>query len=122
VGRRGDLQCRLSHAGALVKRTDLDDLMDELQRGKVYECSLRDPKFRLDGLQHGEEIYIDPRPAILETLCHELLHRRHPRLGERAVTKEARRLLSTMGDADIARWWRAYSRIKKRGVPVDVED
>lgn len=101
---------------------DLDDLLDELQRGKVYECSLRDPHFRLDGLQAGDAIYIDPRPAILETLCHELLHRRKPRWGERRVTRESRRLLSKMSDADVALWWARYQKIRKRGRPVEVED
>lgn len=101
---------------------DLDDLMDELQRGRVYECSLRDPNWRLDGLQHGEAIYIDPRPAILETLCHELLHRRKPRWSERRVTREARVLLSKMSEQDLAHWWRRYNVIKRKGRPVDVED
>lgn len=101
---------------------DLDDLWDELQRGKVYECTLRDPAWRLDGLQHGEAIYIDPRPAILETLVHELLHRRKPRWSERRVTTEARSLLSKMDDAQIARWWAKYRAVKRKGRPVDVED
>ena len=101
---------------------DLDDLMDELQRGQVYECSLRDPRFRLDGLQHGQAIYIDPRPAIIETLVHELLHRRKPRWSERRVTREARTLLSKMGDSELARWWNRYNSIKRKGRPVDVED
>lgn len=101
---------------------DLDDLMDELNRGKVFECSLRDPNWRLDGLQHGEAIYIDPRPAILETLVHELLHRRKPQWSERRVTREARLLLSKMSDGDMARWWRRYAAVKRKGRPVDVED
>lgn len=101
---------------------DLDDLMDELNRGKVYECTLRDPSWRLDGLQHGQAIYIDPRPAILETLVHELLHRRKPRWSERRVSQEARTLLSKMGDTELALWWRRYNAIKRKGRPVDVID
>ena len=100
---------------------DLEDLWDELQRGKVIECSLRDPSWRLDGLQDGETIYIDPRPAIIETLCHELIHRRKPRWSERRVTSEARRLLSRMDEADLATWWRRYQRVKRKGRPVEVE-
>lgn len=101
---------------------DLDDLHDELLRGRVFECSLRDPKFRLDGLQHGDAIYIDPRPAILETLVHELLHRRKPRWAERRVNREARRILSKMTEEEIALWYRRYNAIKRKGRPVDVED
>lgn len=100
----------------------LDDLYDELQRGKVYECSLRDPKWQLDGFQEGECIYIDPRTSILETLVHELIHRRHPRLGERTVTTAARRLLGRMSEADKARWWRAYRRIKRRKQPKAIDE
>ena len=96
--------------------------MDELRRGKVYECTLRDPSWRLDGLQHGEAIYIDPRPAILETLVHELLHRRKPQWSERRVNREARMILSKMSEPEIALWWRKYNAIKRKGRPVDVED
>jgi hypothetical protein len=99
----------------------LDDLAEELARGNVYECSLRDPKFRLDGLQDGEKVYIDPRPAIIETLLHELIHRMRRTWGERRVTKEARRLLSTMADADLALFWSRYQRIKKRSRPVEID-
>lgn len=100
----------------------LDDLFDELQRGKIYECSLRDPRWRLDGLQSGESIYIDPRPAIIETLVHELLHRRKPRWRERRVTREARRLLSRMGETELQTWWVRYQRVRRKVRPVDVED
>ena len=100
----------------------LEDLHHDLTRGRIYECTLRDPKWRLDGLQSGENIYIDPRPAILETLFHELTHRLRPRWSERRVRDESRRLLSRMDEADIARWWRAYQRVKKKARPVEVED
>lgn len=98
---------------------DLEDLYDELLRGRIFECSLRDPSFRLDGLQHGDAIYIDPRPAIIETLFHELTHRRRPRWSERRVTKESQRILSKMSDDDLATWWRRYQKAKRKGRPVD---
>lgn len=101
---------------------DLEDLLDELHRGKVYECSLRSKTWQHDGLLDGETIYVDPRPAILETLIHELLHRRKPRWGERRVTQEARALVVRMDEATTAKWWKAYSRVKKRGPAVDIED
>ena len=100
---------------------DLDDLYDELQRGKVYECSLRDPSAILDGLQSGEAIYIDPRPAIIETLVHELLHRHKPRWCERRVNKEARALLSRMTESDLATWYRRYNAVKRKARPLNVE-
>jgi len=100
---------------------DLDGLWDELHRGKVWECSLRDPKWHLDGLQSGEHVYIDPRSSVLETLIHELIHRRHPRLGERVVAKTARKLLAGMTDPDKRRWWNAYRRVKRKGPPIEVD-
>ena len=107
---------------------DLDDLFDELHRGKVYECSLRGFKvngFRfvqVDGLQAGESIYIDPRPAILETLLHELLHRRKPRWTERAVSIAARNFVVKMDETTKAKWWRAYQKIKRKSCPVEPHD
>lgn len=109
---------------------ELDDLWDELQRGKIYECSLRGTSFKAnlgrplcyDGLMEGESVYIDPRPAILETVLHELLHRRKPRLGERTVERTARAMALGMDEATKAKWWRAYQRIKRKGPAVDVED
>ena len=100
----------------------LDDLWDELQRGRVWECSLRDPKFHLDGLQDGENIYIDPRPAILETLVHELLHRCKPRLGERAVIRLSHGFVMGMDEPAKNRWWRAYQRVKRKGRPVEIDE
>jgi hypothetical protein len=99
----------------------LDDLEDEARRRRVYECSLRDPKWHLDGFQCGDAIYIDPRPAILESYLHELIHRRKPRWGERAVTRMARRLIAGMDEGAMVRWWKSYNRVKRRRRPLDVE-
>lgn len=107
---------------AAVSVPDLDDLWDELRRGKVYECSLRSKSWQHDGLLDGQYIYVDPRPAILETLIHELMHRRKPRLGERRVTQAARLLVVRMDEATKRKWWQAYLRVKRKGPAVDVEE
>ena len=83
---------------------DLDDLMDELNRGRVYECSLHDPFFHLDGLQQGEQVFVDPRPAVLETVLHELLHRRKPRWGERRVRQESGTAMPEQWRT-VSSWW-----------------
>jgi len=101
---------------------DLSDLYDEMQRGAIYECALRDPKWHLDGLQSDGAVYIDPRTSILETLIHELMHRRHPRMREMAVTREARRLLGGMDETTKRKWWSAYKRIRKIRRPVTVDE
>lgn len=102
---------------------DLDDLYDEMARGRIYECSLRGSgKWQIDGFQSGETIYIDPRPAVLETVLHELLHRRKPRWTERSVGIAARNMAVRMDEATKAKWWKAYRQIRKIGRPVDVEE
>ena len=100
----------------------LDELYVELRHGRVYECSLRDAQWHIDGMQDGRNIYIDPRPAILETLLHELTHRRCPHWGERRVLRESRRLLLSMDEKTKRRWWAAYRRVKRTSVPVDTAD
>ena len=106
-----------------MTQPDLDDLWDELHRGKVYECSLYSPKAHFDGLMEGGVIYIDPRSALLETLLHELLHRLKPRWGERRVRHTAVQLMGTMKDeTSKRRWWAAYQRIKRRRSMRAVDD
>lgn len=100
---------------------DLDDLWDELGRGKVYECSLRDPYWHLDGLCEGDSVYIDQRSAILLTLIHELIHRRKPRWGERMVERSSRQLFCKLTEAEKVRWWKAYRRIKQPRRPKAIE-
>lgn|SRR3990167_1730909 len=104
-------------------KVSLDDLYDELLRGKIYECSLRDPeeKFILDGMLAGDLIYIDPRPAILETLLHELIHRLKPRLSERTVTRLAKQLVAGMDETAKVTWWKRYNRMKRKGKPVELD-
>lgn len=101
---------------------NLDDLLDELSRGRVYECSLRDKQWVLDGLTDGDTIWIDPRPAIVDTVLHECLHRLKPRWGERTVRKHTARLLGRMGERDLHRVYRAYRRVVKKRRPVDLDE
>lgn len=100
----------------------LDDLDDELRKGRVWECSLIDRGAQVEGLQDGANIYVDPRPAVLEILIHELIHRRHRSWSERRVDCAAKRLVLRMDDATKAQWWRRYQRTKRRGRPVKTSD
>ena len=100
----------------------LDELWDELQRGRIWECSLRSDTFQMLGLQMGPNVYIDPRTCILEVVLHELLHRLKPRWGERKVEREANLLMRDMSEADKRKWWVAYKKIRRIGKPVDVEE
>jgi hypothetical protein len=103
----------------------LAELAVELQNGKVVEARLRANGEHLDGLcDYGSNlIYIDPRPAIVATLLHELIHRRWRAWGEKRVLQEERRLLAHMTPEDVSRWYRMYERAKRTRLSVKrVED
>lgn len=107
-------------AAKTQERVTLEGLWAELARVRVLTCSLRDPEFHLDGMQVGRIVYIDERPAIVETLLHELIHSRFPSMSERAVLRASRKLLQTMTDAELRKWWTAYKRVRKIGRPVEL--
>ena len=104
----------------------LADLREELGKGRVVEAKLRDPNFHLDGLcDFGSDIiYIDPRPSIVLTLLHELLHRRWPSWSERRVDRESRKLFTAFTHAELSHWYRAYlkaKRARRSTVQVDLD-
>lgn len=100
----------------------VDDLWHEWDRGRFFECSLRSQRDQIDGIQQGEDIYVDPRPAILETVIHEMLHRRYRRWGEKRVRRESQRLVLSMDESTKRRWYAAYRRVVRKRAPVDCDD
>ena len=107
---------------ALTPDEILYELEQELSRGKVYEASLRSDTEVVHGLQEGEDIFVDPRQAVLGTLLHELAHRRWPKKSEAAVNRLENQLISSMDEATKIRWWRAYKKAVKKRRPKDVND
>jgi hypothetical protein len=90
----------------------------------IYEAYLEDSEGRLRvyGMtESGHDIYINPAPHILDCLLHEILHRLHPKWGERRVLLTASRMLATMDDAEVRKWHRKYEKVVRRtnGVKVD---
>jgi hypothetical protein len=61
-------------------------------------------------------------PYVVETLCHELLHRRYPSWSERRVDREAFRLVSGMTRQQLQAWYRRYNRVKRHRRPIDTDD
>lgn len=105
--------------------TLLADLRAELDRGHVTEVELVNPLEHIDGLcDHGSQrIYVNPKPAVVETLLHELLHRRWPGWSERRVDREAKRLFCGLTTREVNAWYRRYQAIaRKRRTPKRVED
>ena len=103
-------------------KTLLDDLDQEMAKGHVYEASLRSDTEVVHGLQEGFDVFVDPRPAILETLWHELLHRRWPKKSEKAVTSLARSLIAQVDESTKIKCFKRYQREKQKRRPVDVDD
>lgn len=96
----------------------LNELEQELSRSRIYEARLRKyKKSHLHGLcdQEGTSvtIWINPRPIIVETLLHELIHQRWPDWGEQQVDRAAKRALRALDDRGIDRWYRAYQQAKR---------
>lgn len=107
-----------------MNRATVEEVWAELQKGAITEADLRDPTCHLDGLcDYGSQrVYVNPKPSVVETLLHELIHRRHKRWGEKRVDYEAKRLLSMMSHAEVARWYRRYQIVaRKRKRPRIIE-
>jgi hypothetical protein len=89
-------------------------LWDELKRGNVHEADVRDEKYHLDGLCDGKRVYVNPAPGVVESLLHELCHRRFPRWSERRVLAESRRLLAKMSEREVRKWYRRFVQTAKK--------
>lgn len=97
------------------------EIREELNKGRIVETSLREDGYVLDGLcDHGNQtVYIDPAPSIVETLIHELIHRRWPSWSETRVRIESQRLLGDMTPDEVRKWYRDYLKLRKiRRTPI----
>ena len=103
--------------------TDLEaELSREFTRGGISEATIAANGEHVHGLCEGQSIVINPAPAVVDTLVHELLHRRYPRWGEKRVWKTAERLVYYMDAKDIRRWFRRYQRVKQTRRAMTLED
>ena len=107
-----------------MKRATIDEIRDEFAKGAITEADLRERGWHLDGFYNGSgHVFVNPRPSIVETLLHELIHRRWPSWREKRVDSEAKRLLSEMNHAEVAQWYQAYQKAaRKRKTPRKIED
>jgi hypothetical protein len=102
----------------------LAELAEELSRGKVYEGALLSKGQITYGMcdYNTGAVHVDPVPYVVETLLHELLHRRWPSWSERRVDREAFRLVSGMSRQQMQTWYRRYQRAKKHRRPLDTDE
>lgn len=99
------------------------ELADEFSKGKVFQAEIHSEGEVIEGLYEPSSgaVYVDPVPNVVDTLLHELLHRRYPRWGERRVSDTAHRLVTAMSDEERRVWYRRYKKAAKaRRRPVKV--
>lgn len=101
----------------------MEELADEFAKGKVFQAEIHSEGEVIEGLYEPSSgaVYVDPVPNVVDTLLHELLHRRYPRWGERRVSDTAHRLVTAMSDEERRVWYRRYKKAAKaRRRPVKV--
>lgn len=88
----------------------------ELRKGRIFEAPIVGSDDHVEGLCNWEsgEITVNPSPNVVDTLIHELLHRRYPTWSEDRVRYETWRVMRTLDNKAIAQWYRKYQRLVTR--------
>ncbi len=94
----------------------LADLEKELAKGRIYEAQIVGSPDHVEGLCNWErgDITVNPSASVVDTLIHELIHRRFPSYSEDRVLRETSRVMARLSHADVAVWYRKYKRLVKR--------
>lgn len=92
----------------MMPTATLKELREEFGRGGVRLADLVNPHAHIDGFCDfgSKRVYVNPKPSTVETLLHELLHRKYPRWSERRVDREAKELLARMSTRQVNAWYR----------------
>lgn len=69
---------------------------------------------RLDGLQEGRHIWVNPIYSIVDTVVHECLHRIQPRWKENYVRNRTSYLINRMTDDEVRALYDEYQRRVKK--------
>lgn len=98
----------------------LGEVAEELSKGRIYEATLIDPTHHLEGLcdHDAQAVVINPKVSVVDSLIHELLHRRYPTWTEARVRRETRRAMGQLSSHDVEVWYRRYRRAVKKRRPV----
>lgn len=91
-------------------------VLAEMAKGHIYERPIVGSKSHIEGLCNFEsgEVSVNPAPSVVDTLIHELLHRRFPRWSETRVREETWRVMRKLSPDDVQALHRKYKRIVKR--------
>lgn len=98
----------------------LAEVAAELAKGRIYEATLIDPTHHLEGLcdHDTQAVVINPKVSVVDSLLHELVHRRWPAWSEARVRRETRSLMGQLSSHDVDVWYRRYKRAVKKRRPV----
>jgi hypothetical protein len=98
----------------------LNELEREFKRGFIVEAHILSWGEHVEGICYYPTgmIVVDPAPNVVDTLLHELLHRRYPRWGEKRVRQTANRLVRQMDPATVRRWYRRYQKAARKAKPI----
>ena len=102
----------------------LADLWAAIGGPRVYEGFLKDDKGKhLHGLCDYERdaIFVNVKYSVVDSVVHELLHRKFPRRSERRIQQDTDAILASMTPADIAWWYRRFQVIKRPSRLVELE-
>jgi hypothetical protein len=94
----------------------VDAVSMELRNGLIFEARIiGGPDEHVEGVCRfdSQEITVNPAPNVVDTLIHELLHRRFPTWSEDRVRRETWRVMRQMTPEDVAVWYRKYKRLAK---------
>ena len=94
----------------------VESITDELRKGLIFEAQIVGSNEHVEGLCRWDtqEIMVNPSVSVVDTLVHELLHRRFPKWSEDRVRAETWRVIRRMTTKDMADWYRKYKRLAKR--------
>lgn len=95
----------------------ISEITDELGKGLIFEAPIVGSRTdHIEGLCNWEsgEVTVNPSVSVVDTLVHELLHRRFPKWSEERVRMETWRVMSKLSPGDVQAWYRKYKRMAKR--------
>lgn len=102
----------------------LDEIRAELRKGRIYEAAISEAGLHISGVCHsdGKIVVNKYSPELADTIAHELIHRMHPRWGEKRVHRETARLIRGMTETEVAALIKAYRRIVKPAPALHMDD
>ena len=91
-------------------------LWAELGAAPIVEAYLTAPGETVHGVCiDGDAVVINPVPATVDTILHELLHRVYPDRSERSIRRTTTQLRKFLPDDEVQLFYAEYCRRRKKG-------